>query len=40
MYPLMVAQEAGDQVQGQREDDGRVLLGGDAVQGLGSKQYI
>ena len=39
MYPLMVAQEAGDQVQGQREDDGRVLLGGDAVQGLGSKQY-
>jgi len=35
----MVAQEAGDQVQGQREDDGRVLLGGDAVQGLGSKQY-
>ena len=35
----MVAQKAGDQVQGQREDDGRVLLGGDAVQGLGSKQY-
>ena len=33
----MVSEQAGDQVQGQGEDDGRVLLGGDAVQGLDSK---
>ena len=33
----MVAEQAGDQVQGQGEDDGRVLLGRDAVQGLDSK---
>ena len=35
----MVSEQAGDQVQGQGEDDGRVLLGGDAVQGLDSEQY-
>ena len=33
----MVSEQTGDQVQGQGEDDGRVLLGGDAVQGLDSK---
>ena len=30
----MVSQETGDKIQRKRKDDGRVLLSGDAVEGL------